>query len=199
MGAVLDGPASVPVMVASADQVHAAGPGAPIAAIASAVSAVSPFPRPAPTRVAYAPAQSSAPVTMITYSNGSAGAGGEVSNPAIEPAVAREVDEGEPADMIVIRNDAVARTTTAFAPLPPERPYELGITTITKTQHAAQPPQQSSRGEEDEVIAPRPPARPKQLATLFFASERLGNTQAFIRGNPFAGLKPQSFVRLRTQ
>jgi rare lipoprotein A len=50
---------------------------------------------------------------------------------------------------------------------------------------------------EDEVIAPRPPVRPKQLATLFFAPERLSDTQAFIKGNPFAGLKPQTFVRLR--
>jgi rare lipoprotein A len=210
-GAVLDGPGSVPVMVAAADLTdappQASGPGAPIAALASAVSAVAPAPfsQPAPTTVAVsAPiAPRPAVMTTVTYTNG---AGSSAPPPQVEPAVVREPDEAQPPETVVVRNDSAAHVTTAYAPLPPERPYELGITTIGKTrplspvQPNAEPPQPSaSESDEDEVVAPRPPARPKQLATLFFASERLGDTKAFIPGNPFAGLTPQRFVRLRAQ
>jgi rare lipoprotein A len=210
-GAVLDGPGSVPVMVADmTDAPPASGPGAPIAAIASAVSAASPFSRPAAPAVvaSSAPAVASAPVavrpavvTRVTYSNGA----GAAVPPAAEPAVATEPDDSQPAaDTVVVRNDPAARMTTAYAPLPPERPYELGITTIGKTrpmapvQPVAQPQASTPDGDDEgEVIAPRPPTRPKQLATLFFAPERLADTKAFIPGNPFAGLTPQRFVRLR--
>jgi rare lipoprotein A len=202
-GAVLDGPASVPVMVADADlgdaPVRASGPGAPIAAIASAVSAVSPISRPAPTSVAAsAPTQRATAYTTVTYASGPAATR---PAPVIEPAVleSQAWDESEPAEGTIISNDASAHVTTAFAPLPPERPYELGITSIVKSQRAGRPQAAPANAEEDEVVAPRPPARPKQLVSLFFASERLSDTEAFIPGNPFMGLKPQSFVRLRTQ
>jgi rare lipoprotein A len=201
-GAVLDGPGSVPVMVASADLTDApvaSGPGAPIAAIASAMTAASPLSRPASTSLAYsAPASRPGLLTTVTYSNGTSAAASGAA-PAVAPVTAQPEDDGQPADSTtVIRNDPAARTTIAFAPLPPERPFDLGITTIAKTQRGVSS-QPSPTRDEDEVIAPRPPARPKQLATLFFAPERLGDTQVFTPGNPFAGLKPQSFVRLRTQ
>ncbi|MFI5012056.1 MAG: septal ring lytic transglycosylase RlpA family protein [Hyphomicrobiales bacterium] len=201
-GAVLDGPGSVPVMVASADLTNtpqASGPGAPIAAIASAVTAASQQPHPATTAVAYsAPASRPNLYTTITYSNG-AGASAR-SAPAAEPAIAPTADDEQPANATttVIRNDNSTHTTIAVAPLPPERPFDLGVSIVAKTQ-PAMVSQPSTIGNEDEVVAPRPPARPKQLATLFFASERLADTRAFTPGNPFAGLKPQSFVRLRTQ
>jgi rare lipoprotein A len=198
--AALDGPASAPAMVASADlndTPRASGPGAPIAAIASAVSAASPFSRPAAMSVAAnGPAPRATTLTTVTYANGASGTG---AAPAAEPAIAQMPEDEEPANTTVIRNDAGARVTTAFAPLPPERPYELGITTVAKTQQRNVQTQPSPAGEEGDVVAPRPPTRPKQLVSLFFAPERLADTQSFIPGNPFAGLKPQSFVRLREQ
>ena len=192
-GAVLEGPGSVPVMVASADlaETAATGPGAPIAAIASAISSGAPIAQPA----AYsAPPRQPTPVTAVAYSSGAAGV-----KPALQPAVAETQDDDEPgsAETIVVRNDASKRITIAVAPLPPERPFDLGTTSIVKTQHAAAPQQVSPRDDEDEVIAPRPPVRPKQLAALFFGPERLSDSQAFIPGSPFKGLKPQTFVRLR--
>jgi rare lipoprotein A len=196
-GAVLDGPGSIPVAVASADLSDmpvASGPGAPITALASAVSSIAPFSRPAAASSAYgAPVARPAVVTTVTYANAAS-----APTPKTEPAVARQSDDDEPVDATMIRNDPMTRTTTAFAPLPPERPFELGVTTIGKSLRVVQPPQPAGSADEDEVVTPRPPARPKQLVTLFFASERLSDTQAFIPGNPFAGLKPQSFVRLRT-
>jgi len=195
-GAVLDGPGSIPVAVASADlsdTPQASGPGAPIAAFASAVASVAPFSRPAAASPAYAtPVVRPATVTTVTYANASPSA-----SAVMQPAVAMQSDDDEPAEGTTIRNDAASRTTTAFAPIPPERPYQLGVTTIGKTLRVTQPQPQAS-GDEDEVVAPRPPARPKQLVALFFAPERLSDTHAFIPGDPFAGLKPQRFVRLRT-
>jgi rare lipoprotein A len=222
-GATIDG---APIMVASADLTdapQASGPGAPIAAIASAVSAAVPFSPPAapysPPAASYSPpaasttvVASAAPVsarvpvaarpsvmTTVTYANGA----GSAAPPQVEPAVASEPDDAQPAETVAVRNDSAARITTAHAPLPPERPYELGVTTIGKTrplasvQPAPQPQASAPDGDDDEVVAPRPPSRPKQLATLFFASERLADTKAFIPGSPFAGLTPQRFVRLR--
>jgi rare lipoprotein A len=192
-GAVLEGPGSVPVMVASADlrETAATGPGAPIAAIASAISSGVPTAQPA----AYsAPPRQAAPVTAVAYSSGAGGA-----NPALQPAVAQTQDDDESgsAETTVVRNDASKHITVAIAPLPPERPFDLGTNSIAKTRHAATPRQVSPGDDEDEVIAPRPPVRPKQLAALFFGPERLSDSQAFIPGSPFKGLKPQTFVRLR--
>jgi rare lipoprotein A len=200
-GAVVDGPGSVPIAVASADlpdTVKASGPGAPIAAIASAVSAAA-SPITQGTTVAYSePAPRPSLFTTASYATTASQA------PALEPAVAQTSDDnGEPeATTTVVRNDALARVTIAYAPLPPERPYDLGITTLVKSSLVKSSPGVTSKpatadDDEDEVIAPRPPVRPKQLATLFFAPERLSDTQGFTKGNPFAGLKPQTFVRLQ--
>jgi rare lipoprotein A len=200
-GAVVDGPGSVPVAVASADlpdTVKASGPGAPIAAIASAVSAAA-SPITQGTTVAYSePAPRPSLFTTASYATTASQA------PALEPAVVQTSDDnGEPeATTTVVRNDALARVTIAYAPLPPERPYDLGITTLVKSSLVKSSPGVTSKpatadDDEDEVIAPRPPVRPKQLATLFFAPERLSDTQGFTKGNPFAGLKPQTFVRLQ--
>jgi rare lipoprotein A len=199
-GAVLDGPSSVPVMVASADlsDTAASGPGAPIAAIASAMTSAAPTSRPAVTTVAYSPpARQSNVVNAVVYSSGSDLFGG--AKAATEPVEAQTQDDDQPssASAAVVRNDVSTRTTIAIAPLPPERPFDLGVTSITKSRRAAMPEQVSPSDDDDEVVAPRPPVRPKQLVALFFGPERLGNTQAFIAGNPFAGLKPQTFVRLR--
>jgi rare lipoprotein A len=194
-GAVLDGPGSVPVMVASADltdaQPPASGPGAPIAALASAVSSIARPAAPSTTLAYSAPASPAAPVTTVTYASRQA-----APAPAAEPADT-QADDAQPADTTVIRNDAGARITIAVAPLPPERPYALGITSIAKTPRGAQA-QSPPADNAGEMIAPRPPARPKQPVTLFFAPERFGDSQGFTPGNPFIGLKPQSFVRLRT-
>ncbi len=201
-GAVLDGPGSVPIAVASADlsdSPHASGPGAPIVAIASAVSAAAaPLTRPSTTTVASStPPSRSNLFTTVTYSD-QAGAASEARQaPTLEPAVMQTSDEDEPnATTTIVRNDAVARTTIAFAPLPPERPFDLGITTLVKSS-AGMISRPSPDEDEDEVVAPRPPVRPKQLATLFFAPERFGDAQTFTPGSPFAGLRPQTFVRLR--
>ncbi|SEE53491.1 rare lipoprotein A [Rhizobiales bacterium GAS188] len=210
-GAVLDGPGSVPVMVASADLTDApqpSGPGAPIAAIASAMSSAVPSSRPAQSSVvAYnAPGSSSNSLTTITYSNGSSVASSKRAAAFAQPAAAQASDDDQPTEAVastVVSNNMSARTTIAFAPLPPERPFALGVTTVAKTPRpgTVQPsivqPSPAADGDEDEVIAPRPPVRPKQLATLF-APERLGDSEAFVPGNPFTGLKPQTFVRLRT-
>jgi len=200
-GAVVDGPGSVPVAIASADlpdTVKASGPGAPIAAIASAVSAAA-SPITQGTTVAYSePAPRPSLFTTASYATTASQA------PALEPAVVQTSDDnGEPeATTTVVRNDALARVTIAYAPLPPERPYDLCTTTLVKSSLVKSSPGVTSKpatanDDEDEVIAPRPPVRPKQLATLFFAPERLSDTQGFTKGNPFAGLKPQTFVRLQ--
>jgi rare lipoprotein A len=202
-GAVLDGPGSVPVAVASADLTdapQASGPGAPIAAIASAVTAAaSPLTRSPTTTVAYsAPASRSNLFTTATYSNDGGTTSAARQAPSLEPAVLQTDDDEQQAEATttIVRNDALKHTTIAFAPLPPERPFDLGVTTLVKSPRgglAAPAPDE----DQDEVIAPRPPVRPKQLATLFFAPERFGDVQAFMPGNPFAGLRPQTFVRLR--
>jgi rare lipoprotein A len=196
-GAVLEGPGSVPVMVASADlaETAASGPGAPIAAIAAAISPGVPTAQPGVTTVAYsAPSRQATPVTAVAYSSGAGGA-----KPAPQPAIAdTQVDDGTgSAAPTVVRSDASKRPTVAIAPLPPERPFDLGTTSIGKTQRAGMPQQVSPGDDEDEVIAPRPPIRPKQLAALFFGPERLSDSRVFIPGSPFKGLKPQTFVRLR--
>jgi rare lipoprotein A len=196
-GAVFDGPGSVPVALASADlpdTVKASGPGAPIAAIASAVSAAASPLTQGTTSVAYsAPAPRPSHFNTASYTTSTAS-----QAPTIESAVAQASDEDEPeATTPVLRNDAVARTTMAYAPLPPERPYELGITTLMKSSPGLVAKPAAANDDEDEVVAPRPPVRPKRLATLFFAPERLSDTKGFIKGDPFAGLKPQTFVRLR--
>lgn len=194
-GAVLEGPGSVPVALASADlpeTVKASGPGAPIAAFASAVSAAASPLTQGTTSIAYSePAPRQSLFSTASYAT-------STQAPAtIESAVAQASDEDEPEARAVLRNDEVARVSVAYAPLPPERPYELGITTLVKSSPGSLAKPAAADDDEDEVIAPRPPVRPKQLATLFFAPERLSDTQAFIKGNPFAGLKPQTFVRLR--
>jgi rare lipoprotein A len=199
-GAVLDGPGSVPVLVASADLTDAAasGPGAPIAAIASAISSGARAARPAVTTVAYsAPARQAEPVPTVSYSSESSVFGGAKPSPEPSSAQTQDDDQSGSGGLTAVRSDASRRTTIAMAPLPPERPFDLGVTSIAKTQRSAIPQQASPGDDEDEVIAPRPPVRPKQLATLFFGPERLGDAQAFIPGNPFIGLKPQTFVRLR--
>jgi rare lipoprotein A len=202
-GAVLDGPGSVPVAVASADlpdTVKASGPGAPIAAFASAVSAAASPITQGTTSIAYsAPAQRPGLFSTASYAEASAATSTASQAPVLQPAVMQTSDDGDETDATtaMVRNDAVARTTVAYAPLPPERPYELGITALVKSSPGALSRPAAADDDEDEVIAPRPPARPKQLATLFFAPERLSDTQGFIKGNPFAGLKPQTFVRLR--
>jgi len=200
-GAVFDGPGSVPVALASADlpETRASGPGAPIAAIASAVSAAAAPITQSPSVVAYsAPASSSNLFTSASSSGSSATTNPARQASAVEPSATQTADgtDDDEATTIVARNEAPARTTIAYAPLPPERPYELGITTIVKSSPGVLRPAANDDGES-EVIAPRPPVRPKQLATLFFAPERLGDTEAFTPGSPFAGLKPQTFVRLR--
>ena len=221
-GAVLDGPGSVPVMVASADLTdapEASGPGAPIAAIASAVSSRLSPSRPAPSSVvaynATAPASSPSALTTVTYSSGSSVASKGRATP-VQPALAQAAqgaDDDATAESVpstVVNTIASAHTTIALAPLPPERPFDLGgVTTIGKSPRskglapglsarpASAQPNPAEDQDEDEVIAPRPPVRPKQLATLFFAPERLADTQAFQPGNPFTGLKSQTFVRLR--
>ena len=197
-GAVLDGPGSVPIAVASADlpdTVKASGPGAPIAAIASAVSAATTPITQGTTTVAYSePAPRPGLFATASYATSTAS-----QAPVLEPAVAQTSDDGgEPeATTAVVRNDALARTTVAYAPLPPERPYDLGVTTLFKSSPGVISKPAAADNDEGEVIAPRPPVRPKQLATLFFAPERFSDTQGFTKGNPFAGLKPQTFVRLQ--
>ncbi|MBV8183522.1 MAG: septal ring lytic transglycosylase RlpA family protein [Hyphomicrobiales bacterium] len=196
-GAVLDGPGSVPVALASADlpEARASGPGAPIAAIASAVSAAASPLTQGTTSVAYS---EPAPRPSLFGRSGPASTGAGQA-PTIDAIVAQASDDGDEAapTTTIVRNDALARTTVAYAPLPPERPYELGTTTLMKSSSAAFSKPAAVDDDDDEVIAPRPPARPKQLATLFFAPERLSNSQDVIKGNPFAGLKPQTFVRLQ--
>jgi rare lipoprotein A len=201
-GAVLEGPGSLPVAVASADlsdTPRASGPGAPITAIASAVTAAAaPLIRPT-TSVAYsAPASRSNLFTTVAYSDEAGSATAARAAPPIEPAVMRtqEDEQQAQASTTIIRTNASTRTTVPFAPLPPERPFDLGVTTLVKSSPGviSKP---SPAEDEDEVIAPRPPVRPKQLATLFFAPERFGVAEAFTPGNPFEGLKPQTFVRLR--
>ncbi|MBV9568891.1 MAG: septal ring lytic transglycosylase RlpA family protein [Hyphomicrobiales bacterium] len=196
-GAVLDGPGSVPVAVASADlpETRASGPGAPIAAIASAVTAAAAPITESTTVVAYsAPASRSNLFAAASYPDSSDASG---QGKTIDAVVAQASDDNDEAQTTtLVRNDASLRATIAFAPLPPERPYELGITTLVKSSPGVVS-RPASDDSDDEVMAPRPPVRPKQLATLFFAPERLGDTQGFAPGNPFAGLKPQTFVRLR--
>jgi rare lipoprotein A len=199
-GAVIDGPGSVPIAVASADlsdTPRASGPGAPIAAIASAVTAVaSPLTRAPGTTIARsAPAERSSVFASAAYADSNEAMSVRQA-PGLEPAVLQTDDEGPEAQATtIVRNDTVARTTIAFAPLPPERPFDLGVTTLVKTPRGSISVAPANE-DEDEVIAPRPPVRPRQLATLFFAPERYADKEAFIPGNPFAGLRPQSFVRL---
>ena len=197
-GAVFDGPGSVPVALASADlpEARASGPGAPIAAIASAVSAAASPLTQGTTTVAYS---EPAPRPSL-FGRADSASSSASQTPTIDALVAQASDDNDEAGLTttVVRNDALARTTIAYAPLPPERPYELGTTTLMKPSPAVFTKPAAAQDDDDEVIAPRPPVRPKQLATLFFAPERLSDTQGFIKGNPFAGLKPQTFVRLQT-
>ena len=199
-GAVLDGPGSVPVALASADlpETRASGPGAPIAAIASAVSAAAAPITQSTSAVAYSvPAARPNLFSTASYAD-SSGASGQAKTIDAVVAQSSDVNDDEAeATTTVVRNDAALRTTIAYAPLPPERPYELGLTTLVRSAPGVVSRQAPPDDGDDEVIAPRPPVRPKQLATLFFAPERLGDAQGFTPGNPFAGLKPQTFVRLR--
>ncbi|MFL5326718.1 MAG: septal ring lytic transglycosylase RlpA family protein, partial [Microvirga sp.] len=149
----------------------------------------SPAPFPGASRTMFAGLQEPAPAARSAPSQGFAWFGGRQEEPqqarlaweASQPAPVRQAPV-QAAPVQAAPAEPPAGRLAASAPLPPERPFDLGT-----IPNAATPVRAAA-------LAPMPPRR--AMAGLFYA-EPEGPRTRFAKSDPFNDLKPQAFVPIK--